>query len=167
MALGACALAIPPASAGVGGYVVPLVVMTAGYATFQTGNNTGVMAGVAYSQRGVVAGLLTLSRNLGLITGASVMGAVFLHATGVSDIATAGPDAVAAGMRTTLAVAALLLTSALALMLLTIAHAASRRSSSDLVDAATVHIDDVRLPADLNPAPSRRVASVGTGCGRP
>jgi MFS family permease len=134
MAVGACALAILPLSAGVGGYVVPLVVMTAGYATFQTGNNTSVMAAIAYSQRGVVAGLLTLSRNLGLITGASVMGAVFLHATGVSDIATAGPEAVAAGMRTTLAVAALLMTSALALTLLTVGHPASRHSSSTLVN---------------------------------
>ena len=86
MALGASALAMLPLSAGVPGYVVPLVVMTAGYATFQTGNNTGVMAGVDGSHRGVVGGLLTLSRNLGLITGASVMGAVFLHATGVRDL---------------------------------------------------------------------------------
>jgi len=129
MALGAFALAMLPASFGVPGYVVPLVLMTSGYATFQTGNNTGVMAGVSDSRRGVVAGLLSLSRNLGLITGASVMGAVFLHATGVSDLATARPEAVAAGMRTTLAVAALLAASAYAFVLFTVARARHRPSS--------------------------------------
>lgn len=87
-----------------------------------------IMAGVAESRRGVVAGLLTLSRNLGLITGAAVMGAVFLHATGVRDLATAGPDDVAAGMRTTLAVAALLMTAALALTLGAAARAPGARS---------------------------------------
>jgi len=76
-----------------------------------------------------VAGLLSLSRNLGLVTGASVMGAVFLHATGVSDLATARPEAVAAGMRTTLAVAALLAASAYAFVLFTVARARHRPSS--------------------------------------
>ncbi|MDP1570164.1 MAG: MFS transporter [Vicinamibacterales bacterium] len=153
MALGASALAVLPLSAGVAGYAVPLVVMTAGYATFQTGNNTGVVAGVGNAQRGVVAGLLTLSRNLGLITGASVMGAVFLHATGVSDLATARPDAVAAGMRTTLAVAALLIASALALTRATAASTPGRRSSSVPVTPTPRHhlserTSPLRRPAD-------------------
>ena len=50
--------------------------------------------------------MLNLSRNLGLITGASVMGAVFALASGTSDITTASPDAVATGMRITFLVAA-------------------------------------------------------------
>jgi hypothetical protein len=37
--------------------------------------------------------------NLGLITGASVMGAVFSLAAGTSDIKTARPDSVASAMR--------------------------------------------------------------------
>jgi hypothetical protein len=49
--------------------------------------------------------MLNLSRNLGLITGASVMGAVFALASGAADIATAQPEAVATGMRITFAVA--------------------------------------------------------------
>ena len=44
--------------------------MTAGYALFQTANNTAVMADVPPDRRGVVSGMLNLSRNLGLITGA-------------------------------------------------------------------------------------------------
>jgi hypothetical protein len=57
--------------------------------------------------------LLILSRNLGLVTGASAMGAVFAHAAGASDFSTAGPAVVAIGMRTTFAVAAGLLAVAL------------------------------------------------------
>jgi MFS family permease len=55
----------------------PMVVATAGYATFQAANNTAVMTGVDPGERGVVSGMLSLSRNLGLITGASAMGALF------------------------------------------------------------------------------------------
>ncbi len=50
--------------------------------------------------------LLNLSRNLGLITGASLMGAVFALAAANADISTATPEAVADGMRITFAVAA-------------------------------------------------------------
>jgi hypothetical protein len=61
----------------------------------------------------VISGMLNLSRTLGLITGASVMGAVFAYAVALSsakvDITTARPRAVAAGMRTTVAVAAILI----------------------------------------------------------
>ncbi len=59
--------------------------------------------------------MLNLSRNLGLVTGASVMGAVFALASGTIDIAIAAPEAVAAGMRITFAVAAMLIVVALAI----------------------------------------------------
>jgi len=65
--------------------------------------------------RGVMSGMLNLSRNLGLITGASVMGAVFTLAAATSDITTARPEAVAAGMRITSAVAAMPIVVALAI----------------------------------------------------
>ena len=69
------------------------------------------MADVASGQRGVVSGTLNLSRNLGLITGASLMGAVFAAATG--EPGTASADAVAGGMHVTFAVAAGLIAMAL------------------------------------------------------
>jgi hypothetical protein len=102
-----------PATLGIPGYVAPLVVITASYALFQTANNTVVMTGVRTDQRGVISGMLNLSRNLGLVTGASVMGAVFAFASGTIDITTARPEAVAAGMRITFAVAAFLVVIAL------------------------------------------------------
>lgn len=115
MALGACALASFPAASGVPGYVVPLVVVTTGYALFQAANNTAVMTGVDQGQRGVVSGVLNLSRNLGLVTGASVMGAVFTLGSTTTDMATAPPGAVAAGMHATFAVATILIVVALAM----------------------------------------------------
>lgn len=111
---GCVLLALLPATLGVAGYVGPLVVVTAGYALFQTANNTAVMADVEKDRRGVVSGVLNLSRNLGLITGASVMGTLFTLGVG-TEVAVAAPEAVAAGTRTTFAVAAGLIAVALLL----------------------------------------------------
>lgn len=115
MAAGALALCVLPAMFGVAGYVAAILVLTPGYQLFQAANNTAVMADVDPDRRGVVSGMLALSRNLGLVTGASAMGAVFAFAAGTGDIAAAAPDAVAAGLRITFAVAAALIAAALAL----------------------------------------------------
>jgi ABC-type uncharacterized transport system permease subunit len=72
------------------------------------------MSNVDAGHRGVVSALLNLSRNLGLITGASLMGAVFAFASGSNDLAAAPQQAVAFGMRTTFALATLLVLAALA-----------------------------------------------------
>lgn len=114
---GAAALSILPATFAIPGYLAPIAVITAGYALFQAANNTAAMAGIAADRRGVVSGMLNLSRNLGLVTGASVMGAVFALASATSDIATAPPEAVASGMRVTFAVAAGLILLAIAIAL--------------------------------------------------
>lgn len=99
MAAGCVLLSVMPAGLGIPGYIGPIGVITISYALFQIANNTAVMADVAADRRGVISGLLNLSRNLGLITGASVMGAVFA----------------ATGLRGTFASAALLMMFALAL----------------------------------------------------
>jgi EmrB/QacA subfamily drug resistance transporter len=116
MAAGTVALSMLPPTLGMLGYVIPLAVVTAGYALFQTANNTAVMTDIGAEQRGVVSGMLNLSRNLGLITGASFMGAVFAIAVGTSNIAAAQPDAVAAGMRMSFVVAAGVIGVALAIL---------------------------------------------------
>jgi fucose permease len=115
IAAGCFVLSMMPATFGIAGYIVPLVVITVGYALFQTANNTAVMADIRPDQRGVISGMLNLARNLGLITGASVMGAVFALASATIDITTARPEAVATGMRITFAVAAMLIVVALAI----------------------------------------------------
>ncbi|SIT58599.1 Major facilitator superfamily MFS_1 [Mesorhizobium prunaredense] len=114
IAAGCFILSMMPAMSGIPGYIVPIAVITSGYALFQTANNTAVMSDISPDQRGVISGLLNSSRNLGFVTGASVMGAVFAFASEAIDIATARPDAVATGMRITFAVAAILIVGALA-----------------------------------------------------
>jgi EmrB/QacA subfamily drug resistance transporter len=116
MATGSVALAALPAMFGVAGYVAALAILTPGYQLFQAANNTTVMTDIQSDQRGVVSGLLNLSRNLGGLTGASVMGAVFALASGVADITSAHPDDVTTGMRATFLVAAILIAAALAIV---------------------------------------------------
>ncbi|MEP7066910.1 MAG: MFS transporter [Gemmatimonadota bacterium] len=102
---------------GVPGYLAPIILMTAGYAVFQTANNTAIMRDVGAAQRGVVSGMLSLSRNLGLITGASVMGAVFALSLATTEIEMAKADAVTLGLRITFGVGASLGAGALAIAL--------------------------------------------------
>jgi MFS family permease len=110
MLVGALALSAAPLRLGVPGYLAPLVVLTGGYALLQTANTTAALAGRA-EQRGVVSGLLALSRNLGLVSGASALGAVFARASAL-DLAPGLPAAVGAGTRVTFAAATLLLVAA-------------------------------------------------------
>jgi EmrB/QacA subfamily drug resistance transporter len=111
--VGCSLLSVIPATLGVSGYAAAAAVTSAGYALFQAANNTGVMMGAAPDERGVISGMLNLARNLGLITGASVMGAVFALASGAIDITTARPEAVATGMQITFGAGAVLIVGAL------------------------------------------------------
>lgn len=117
MAAGCVALGLLPGLFGVAGYAAAIVLLTPGYQLFQAANNTAVMADVDGSERGVVSGMLSLSRNLGLVTGTAVMGAVFAFAVGTRDVAAAAPAAVAGGMAFTFAVAAVLVAVAAAVAL--------------------------------------------------
>jgi hypothetical protein len=67
------------------------------------------MLNVSPDQRGVVSALLSLARNLGLITGVSAMGAVFAITSGAPDITTASQNAIITGMHRTFTVAAILI----------------------------------------------------------
>lgn len=106
VAAGSVLMTALPGWLGVGGYVGALAVITAGYAMFQAANNTAIMNAATGELRGVTSALLGLSRNLGLITGASAMGALFAFGSG--GVALWGLDAGGgeAGMRLTFAVAA-------------------------------------------------------------
>lgn len=113
MAAGAFALSGLPAIFGVAGYLAAIAILTPGYQLFQAANNTAVMLDVSEDQRGVISGLLSLSRNVGLITGAAVMGALFAFAAMTTDITTASAQAIAGGMQVTFVVAGLLMVVAL------------------------------------------------------
>ncbi len=109
IAVGGGSLVLAVCSLGIVGYALVIAIISCGYSLFQTGNNTAVMTDIQPDQKGVVSGLLNLSRNLGLITGASVMAAVFAFASGTSDKIVARPEAVAYGMKITFAVATCLM----------------------------------------------------------
>ena len=109
MLAGAIGLTVLPAMFATAGYITAIAVLTPGYQLFQAANNTLVMTNAETDRRGVASGMLSLSRNLGLITGASAMGSLFAYASMSSDIAAAAPEAVAAGMRITFMAAALLI----------------------------------------------------------
>lgn len=79
---GLVCLAFLPRVFGVSGYIAALIILTPGFQLFLAANNTAVMAAAADEQRGMLSGLLGLSRNLGLMTGASVMAALFAAAIG-------------------------------------------------------------------------------------
>ena len=115
MGLGLAALVIGPAAFGAAGYIAAIVVVTVHYALFQAANNTAVMADVSTVDRGVISGMLSLSRNLGLITGASAMGAVFAGASARADILAPYSEAATTGMQTTFTLAAALMAVSLAL----------------------------------------------------
>jgi MFS family permease len=125
MATGAFLLSRVMPSSGAPGYIIALVTLTAGFATFQAANNTAVVTGTDPSQRGIVSGLLNLSRNLGLVTGASLMGAVFMHAAGTSTIASASTAAVVSGSHAVFLLAAFLAAIALAVVIAPMTRAAA------------------------------------------
>lgn len=112
MLAGSLGLALLPAVWGWAGYLVAMAFLTPGYQLFLASNNTAVMTRVPADRRGKVSGLLNLARNLGLIAGASVMGAVFAAAT--PDLISATPAALLNGLQLTFSVAAGLLVLSLA-----------------------------------------------------
>ncbi|WP_313696466.1 MFS transporter [Achromobacter sp.] len=116
MAMTGASAMLPIASEAFGatGYVVALGVLTAGFALFQAANNTAVMAGAGGNERGAVSGMLNLSRNLGLITGASAMGAVFAMGAGAKVLVDAAPAELSAGLHATFVTAAVLCALAMA-----------------------------------------------------
>ncbi len=127
MVIGTSVMTLLPTGFGIPGYIAPLVVITGSYALFQAANNTAVMTNIQPDKRGVISGLLNLSRNLGLITGASLMGALFAMGAATSNVLKAPPETVVSGMRTTFGVAAGLIILALSIAIA--GQAISRRTS--------------------------------------
>lgn len=91
----------PTLMTGIPGYLFALVVLTPGYQLFQAANNTAALADVPADRRGTVSGALSLARNLGLIAGASLMGAVFAAGAGTATFTDASAADIGAGMRLT------------------------------------------------------------------
>lgn len=104
MAAGAVGLVVLPPVFGVYGYALAIGFLSPGYQLFLAANGTAMITSAGAGRRGAVAGLLGLSRNLGLVAGSFGMGAVYASATGPAE-----------GLRLTFLAAASLVAAALAL----------------------------------------------------
>ncbi|WP_203423048.1 MFS transporter [Sinorhizobium sp. BG8] len=116
--LGLVCLALLPRYLGVVGYIAALVVLTPGFQLFIAANSTTVLLTAPANQRGLLSGLIGLSRNLGFMTGASVMTALFAATVGSDEITRSSAGAVSEAFTTTFlaAAAATLLAATLALV---------------------------------------------------
>lgn len=110
IAAGAAALAVLPLRLGAVGVVLGGLILAPGNQLFMAGNATLVMTAASAAQQGVAAGLVTLARNLGSVTGASVMVGLYSWAAD----AAGGPPAASArsGFAAVLLVGALLAVTA-------------------------------------------------------
>lgn len=100
---------------GPSGYITSLALITAGYALFQAATTNAILASAAPDQRGVTSALLSLARNLGLVTGASTLGAVF--SAGEQGVFRWFGTGAEAGMQASFSVAVVIAVVALALVL--------------------------------------------------
>lgn len=136
MALATLALSAVPCNRGLAGYMLAIVILTASYAQFQAANNTALMSNIKPDQRGVLAALLGLSRNLGLITGAAVMGALFAIATARAAPGQTLAAATTGGMHVTFALASGLILLALGIALRS-GHIQASKSAAAMVPVIT------------------------------
>lgn len=111
---GCLLLASLPPGAGIAGYVAGLMLLTAGYALFQAANNTALLKGADPARRGLVSGLMNLGRNLGFITGAALMAAVYAATVRYGEFA--ADLASSHGMRVTFGLAGAMVLIALLLL---------------------------------------------------
>lgn len=88
-------LATLPGLLGVAGYLAAMAVLTPAFQLFLAANTAATMTAANEDRRGLVGGLLGLSRNLGFVAGASLMGALFAVASGGGGVAALPPPDIA------------------------------------------------------------------------
>lgn len=103
---GLLAFAVLPPLLHVPGYVAALVLVTPGFQLFLAANSTAAMRDAAEQERGMVSGLLGLSRNLGFVAGASLMPLLFAALLGGQGVAGSSMQAIGAAFGATFMAAA-------------------------------------------------------------
>ncbi len=81
------------------GYVLRMLPVTIGMATFNSPNNSAIMGAVPRTRLGVASGILSMVRTLGQVTGIAALGAFFMtrvtHYSGAAvDLSVADPNAI-------------------------------------------------------------------------
>lgn len=115
LTLGAALLALLPPWLGIAGYILGIVILTPGYQLFQAANNAYLLEQAAPERRGTLAGLLNLSRNLGLLVGACLVSALFTVTAGADSLSRLTAQSLATGLQSVFVSLAALLVSILAL----------------------------------------------------
>jgi MFS family permease len=103
------------------GFVLRIILIGIGMGFFASPNNSAIMGAVPRERLGITSGLLSLSRTLGNTTGLPLIGAIFTtqvlafaNLPPTSDVTTASPASLVAGIQGTYRIAALfVLTSTL------------------------------------------------------
>lgn len=121
---GLCGFAVLPAVIHTPGYVISLLLITPGFQLFLAANNTAVMADAAATHRGLLSGLLGLSRNVGFMMGASLLPLLFSSLLGAHELTHHDAQAIRTAFSTTFLSAAGL--CGLAIVLALLAHRAPR-----------------------------------------
>ncbi|MBS7780560.1 MFS transporter [Acidovorax sp. CCYZU-2555] len=103
---GLCGFALLPAVMGVPGYVLALMLVTPGFQLFLAGNNTAMMRAAPEAHKGLLSGLLGLSRNLGFMLGAALLPLLFSALLGADGLARSSRQALGQAFATTFLVAA-------------------------------------------------------------
>lgn len=120
LTLAAVCMTLLKVTYGLMGYLFCLITMGVGYATFLSTNNTLTMINTLPQTRGSISGILNLSRNLGLLTGASVMSTIFASVSDITDIATANTYKVEAGLHAVYQLAVVFLIAAITVQIIAI-----------------------------------------------
>lgn len=122
---------------GIAGYLGCVVATALGYSIFTTSNNGLAMRIAPAGARGQVAGLLNLSRTLGLLTGATVISNLFDALTGASQQELLPPEIAADGLNCSYRAVALVAATALGLRLraLIAGRSARRQRPDDLTSS--------------------------------
>ncbi len=88
VALGSFCFAYLPLLFGIYGYIAALLVLTPGRQLFLASSHTFVIKSVSDKEKGLASGIVNLCKNLGLLTGASLISGLFsffLNSSSVSD----------------------------------------------------------------------------------
>ena len=111
LTLASLGFAVLPPAWGLVGFLLSAVTLTPGNQMFMAANNTSVMARSGFEHQGAVSGVLSLSRNLGSITGVAVAAALF----DAAEARVPGPWGATVGLQVTFAVGAALGAAGLAI----------------------------------------------------
>lgn len=105
MTIGCVFMSFNDQYSGALGYVLALVTITLGFSCFQTANSTDVMSKAEIQNKGVTSALLNLARNLGFITGATLMSSIFFYFIDAKTLALATPEHLTFALKQTFLIA--------------------------------------------------------------